>query len=420
MTAVISERRLVNLVAIVQFFFVIDFMMVAPLGPDYSAALNADNSDIGYIVASYTLAAALAGLLFARFLDRFDRRSVLLFFLVGLSVSTVACAFSADITDLFIYRFIAGFFGGPAAAIAMAMVIDVVPEQRRGKAIGKVMSAFSLSSIIGIPVGLALSHYGGWQMPFYVVGGLVFLSAVMVYFLIPSMTNHLSHMKMNDEMTNAEMTEKEQRSDFKTLFYRPEALVSYVMTATGMLAAFLIIPNIAAYMQFNLAYPRESYGLLYFMGGVVSFFVMLFTGKAVDRLNVKTMGFLATFLIIGVVYSGFVAEPVFLSAVVLFITYMAAMSMRNVLSISTSSMVPAQHERAAFMSLNQSVSHFAAGVGAIIGSYYLTVADSGNLIGMDMLGIVAITLSVFMPFCIVYLSRFIARRNMLLAPSSGD
>lgn len=407
MTPVLNENRLVGIVALVQFVFVIDFMMVAPLGPDYSIALGANNADIGYVVASYTLAAALAGFLFARFLDRFDRRSVLLFFLTGLSISTVACALSTNITELFAYRFVAGFFGGPAATIAMAMIIDVVPAQRRGKAIGKVMSSFSLASIIGIPIGLELSHRGGWEMPFYVVGVLIFLTAVLFYFSVPPMKVHLIDRSKNPLKT---------RTSFKSLFYRREALVTYFMTMTSMLAAFLIIPNIAAFMQFNLEYPRDSYGLLYFIGGVIGLFVMRFTGKSIDRVDIKIIALIGSVFIIAIVYSGFVATPALVPTVVLFVVYMAAMSVRNVVSVSMSSMVPSQHERAAFTSLNQSISHLAAAAGAILSSLFLVTSSNGKLIGMDTLGIAAIVLSLFMPICIVYLSRFVSRRK----EESGD
>lgn len=397
----LKESQLVNLVALVHFVFVVDFMMVAPLGPDYTIALGAENSSIGIVVASYTFAAAIAGLLFAKLLDKFDRRNVMVFFLIALSLSTILCAFSRDISELILFRFIAGFFGGPAATIGIAIIIDTVPEKRRGQAIGKVMSSFSFASIIGIPIGLMLSQYGGWDAPFYVVGILIFITALLVLKLLPPMIQHLAHNKIQNS------------KNFLTLFYRREALVTYFMTITGMLAAFLIIPNIAAFMQFNLAYPRESYGTLYFFGGLIGLLAMRLTGKYVDMFDIKTVGYVATLLIIFITYAWFIATPVLIPSMILFAAYMAAMSMRNVVAVSTSSMVPNNHERAAFTSLNQSISHFAAGVGSLLGAHYLTVEENGNLVGMTELGIVAIILSMAMPFCLIYLYNFIQSRKTI-------
>jgi len=91
---------------------------------------------------------------------------------------------------------------------------------------------------------------------------------------------------------------------------------------------------------------------------------------------------------------------------------MAAMSMRNVVSVSISSMIPNNHERAAFTSLNQSISHFSAGIGSLIGAHFLIVEENGSLVGMPELGIVAIILSLVMPFCIIYLSNFMKNRKL--------
>ena len=63
------------LVAMVQLVNVLDFVMVMPLGRVFARALAIDESRLGLIGGSYTLAAAIAGLVGSRFLDRFDRRS---------------------------------------------------------------------------------------------------------------------------------------------------------------------------------------------------------------------------------------------------------------------------------------------------------------------------------------------------------
>ena len=67
---------------------------------------------------------------------------------------------------------LAGAFGGPATSLALSIVADCVPPERRGRAMGAVMSAFSVASILGIPAALELARQGGWRLPFFVVGGM--------------------------------------------------------------------------------------------------------------------------------------------------------------------------------------------------------------------------------------------------------
>ena len=68
-------------------------------------------------------------------------------------------------------RVIAGAFGGPATSLSLSIIADVVPPARRGRAMGAVMGAFSIASVLGVPLGLWLARLGGWRMPFLVVAG---------------------------------------------------------------------------------------------------------------------------------------------------------------------------------------------------------------------------------------------------------
>ncbi len=53
-------------------------------------------------------------------------------------------------------RVVTGAFGGVLGGIAMAIIGDVFPDERRGRATGILMSAFSLASVLGVPFGLFL------------------------------------------------------------------------------------------------------------------------------------------------------------------------------------------------------------------------------------------------------------------------
>jgi predicted MFS family arabinose efflux permease len=50
--------------------------------------------------------------------------------------------------------------------MAMAIIGDVFPEHRRGRATAALMSAFALASVAGVPFGLYLGTRWGWHVPF--------------------------------------------------------------------------------------------------------------------------------------------------------------------------------------------------------------------------------------------------------------
>jgi len=110
---------------------------------------------------SYTLAAALAGAAGSGFLDRFDRRAALAVAMAGLVLATAAGGLATGLGTLLAARVAAGLFGGPATSLAFAIVADSVPPERRGRAMGVVMGAFSVATVVGVPAGLWMAQAGG-------------------------------------------------------------------------------------------------------------------------------------------------------------------------------------------------------------------------------------------------------------------
>src|SRR4051794_34846466 len=97
---VLSESRLLFLIGAGQFVNILDFMMVMPLGPDFAEGLGIAPSRLGLIGGSYTVAAAVSGMLGSLFLDRFDRRKALAVALFGLVIGTAAGGFSTGLSTL--------------------------------------------------------------------------------------------------------------------------------------------------------------------------------------------------------------------------------------------------------------------------------------------------------------------------------
>jgi predicted MFS family arabinose efflux permease len=139
-----EERRLLWLLAALQFTHIFDLMMISPLGPQFMRLWQLSAGEFGVLVAVYAVAAALAGVAASFVIDRFDRRSVLLLAYAGFTLSTLACALAPGYASFLVARGLAGIFGGVIGSIVMALVGDLIPVERRGRAMGLVMSAFPL------------------------------------------------------------------------------------------------------------------------------------------------------------------------------------------------------------------------------------------------------------------------------------
>jgi len=392
-----SERRIVFLIGAIQFINVLDFMMVMPLGPDFARALGIPSSKLGLVGGSYTAAAALAGIAGAFFLDRFDRRGALAVALAGLVAGTVAGGVATGLATLLAARVVAGAFGGPAAALSLAIVTDAVPPDRRGRAMGAVMSAFSIASVLGVPAGLELARIGGWRAPFFTVGALGALIAAIAVTLLPRSPRPTA--------TRAAAT------PFRDVLRRPIVLFALAAIAVAVIANFALIPNLSAYLQFNLGYPRAHLGLLYLVGGAVSFGTMRLAGWLSDRYGAPTVAAGGSLGFIAVLAVGFIHPIASIPVLLIFVAFMVSGSFRFVPVQALSSRVPEPSERARFMSAQSAMQHLASATGAMIGAYVLTERADGGLVGMDRLAWFAVATSLLLPILLLAIDRRLRNRG---------
>ncbi len=412
MPRAISERALLFLVGAVQFVNVLDFMMVMPLGPDFAVGLGIPASQLGLIGGSYTAAAAASGLAGAAFLDRFDRRSALSVAMLGLVVATAAGGLATGFWTMVAARVAAGFFGGPATSLALSIVADAVPAERRGRALGAVMGAFSVASVLGVPAGLELARLGSWRTPFFAVAALGLLVAGGALFLMPAMTGHLERARAPGAV----------RGSVGALLRQPVAMLALASTATSMMSGFAIIPNIASHLRFDLGFPRDRLGLVYMVGGSIAFFTLRIAGRWVDRFGAPVVSVGGTAIFLSVLALGFAWPQAWLplvagspglllgAVITLFVFFMMGNSLRNVAMNTLTSRVPGPAERARYMSVQSAVQHLASAVGAGLSTRLLTVAPDQRLEGMLGLSLFSGAVAIAVPLLLAVVQARLARR----------
>jgi predicted MFS family arabinose efflux permease len=397
----VSERLIILLVGAIQFVNVLDFMMVMPLGPDFAAALGIPTSQIGVVGGSYTAAAALAGVVGSLFLDRFDRRIALGVAMGGLVVGTALGGFAVGLGSLLLARIVAGAFGGPATSLSLAVIADAIPPARRGKAMGAVMGAFSLASVLGVPAGLELSARFGWRAPFFAVAGLGLLLAMGAIWLMPSMREHL-------KARGAIGAPKVPLLDSVTG-------ISLANTALIMVGLFAVVPNISAFVQHNMSYPRDRIGMLYLVGGAASLVVMRIVGRLVDRFGATPLVVVGTALHAVALVAAFVHRVSWLPVLAIFVVFMLSGSVRMVPMQTLASRVPRPEQRARFMSAQSAVQHAASALGAVLASLVLVAAPDGSLLHMDRVALGALVVACLVPVGASMLERRVNARQLAAA-----
>ncbi len=380
----LSESFIIFILFCVQFIDVLDFMVVMPLGPDFAESLDIPESKLGKIAGSYTFAAAFTGILTSAFIDRFDRKKVLLLTLFGLLFSNILSAKATNYEILLVSRFLAGAFGGPATSVCFAIVADLFPVNRRGVAMGRVMTGFSLAAIFGVPLGLKVALMYGWYASFYMVSLLALLTIILVWVFMPSVASHLKEDGV-------------KKNTYLSLLSNRTYLIAFITVALGSIASFMIIPYISPFLQLNLKFPRDDIGIIYFVGGIGSFIAMNLVGKIIDKYSSSLAAWVSNIFIGFTLIFCFVNNLSSVPVIVTCTPFMIGMAIRNVSTFTLYSKIPSNSDRAGFMSVLSCVQHIASFIGAT-GASIIILQKDNYLINIDIVVYISLFLFLIAPF----------------------
>lgn len=155
--------------------------------PEMSKDLQANNSDLQWIVDSYALIFGGMLLVMGALGDRFGRKRALQLGLVLLGLASAAAAFYADSSnDVILARATMGFGAALVMPATLSIVIVVFPREERGKAIG----IWTMMAGIGAPIGLlvggwAVENYD-WQMVFLINIPIILLALSLGLMFVPN------------------------------------------------------------------------------------------------------------------------------------------------------------------------------------------------------------------------------------------
>jgi len=377
-----KERIILFTLAAINFAHIVDFMIVMPLGDMLMKEFSISPQQFSFIVASYTISAGIIGFASAFFIDRFDRKTALLFLNIGFTLGTFACALAPGYLTLLIARSITGAFGGILGALLLSIVADVVPEERRGQGMGIVMAAFSLASVLGVPFGYYLASQFSWHAPFVFLGSIGVLITFLAYKFIPSLTKHL--VSKVDRPGPVQV--------LSNALSAPNQQKALLFMMLMMIGQFTVIPFIAPYMIRNVGFESSQITYIYLVGGGLTIFTSPLIGKLADKIGkLKTFTIFAILNVIPLfLITNMSPIPIYWALTVTgFFFIVSGGRMIPAMSMITSSVKP--QNRGSFMSINSSVQQLSAGLASFIaGLIVIQSADGLSFERYNIVGYIAI------------------------------
>jgi MFS transporter, DHA1 family, inner membrane transport protein len=393
-----KERLILVLLAALNFTHILDFMIMMPLGNYLMPYFSISPQQFSFLVSSYTISAAISGFAAAFFVDGFDRKKVLLTAYLGFLIGTLACGLAPTFTLLFLARTVAGIFGGLIGAQVLSIVADTFPYERRGMAMGALMSAFSIASTLGVPFALYLANLFSWHAPFLLVGGLGFVLIPFLLRYIPSMTSHIHTQPTHDAQLLDNDTNFNQKPDSKwaTLTYVLKDSNQYkalIFSGLIMFGHFLIIPFINPFMEFNMGYSKSETPLVYLVGGIASFISANILGRLSDKYGKLTIFSICVMAALPMIYAITNMPHIHLAFILLLFAFWFAMATgRGVSAQAMVSQVVNPEHRGSFQSFNSSIQQLGTGVASLTAGYMVLKGEKGEILHYDWVGYLSITI----------------------------
>ncbi len=153
------SRSILLVVFLTVFIDLVGFGIVIPLLPLYAKSHDPSPVALGLLMACFSAMQFVCAPVLGRLSDRYGRRPVVLFSLLGTLVSYLLFAFAHTMTGLFASRILAGMTGGNIAAV-QAIIADVTPPEERAHGMALVGMAFGLGFIFGPAIGGITVRWG--------------------------------------------------------------------------------------------------------------------------------------------------------------------------------------------------------------------------------------------------------------------
>ena len=102
--------------------------------------------------------------------DSFGRRPVALVGLLVVVGSLIGSVFAPNLAVFMALRVVAGLGAGTLPPTFVGAIAEVISPEKRSRAVGSVLAAGMLASVVSVPAVALLAEWGGWRFAFLVSG----------------------------------------------------------------------------------------------------------------------------------------------------------------------------------------------------------------------------------------------------------
>ena len=164
---------------------VLGLTIVLPLLAIYSESFGASAQVASLLLPTYAACQLVAGPILGKLSDRYGRRRILLVSQLGTLAGFIMLAEAHALWMVFAGRVLDGLTAGNLT-VAQAYIADHTPPERRARSFALIGIAFGLGFLVGPAISALLSHWHGYDAPFWAAAAMSLTSIMGTIFLLPA------------------------------------------------------------------------------------------------------------------------------------------------------------------------------------------------------------------------------------------
>jgi MFS transporter, DHA1 family, multidrug resistance protein len=194
----LKTKNALPILFLVMFLVYIGFGIIIPVLPFYAEKIGASPTQLGLLMAVYSLMQLLFAPMWGRISDRIGRKPVMMLGITGLAISFFLMAVSSELWMLFAARIIGGFLSAANMPTTQAYVADITTPENRGKGMGVMGAAIGLGFVFGPAIGGIFSKHS-LSLPFYIAGISSLITLVLIFILLKESSTEESRREHSEK-----------------------------------------------------------------------------------------------------------------------------------------------------------------------------------------------------------------------------
>ena len=175
----------VLLLALGMFALGFDAYVIAGLLPGISDTYDKSTSQVGQAVSIFTLFYAISAPFFSSLLAGKPIKKILIWSMLLFTIANSVTALAPTFSILLLSRAIAGTGAGLFSPLAIAASTKFVSSEKKGRALGLTIGGMSMGTVLGVPLGIYISHLFDWKVTLWLIVMIGVISILCMYIFLP-------------------------------------------------------------------------------------------------------------------------------------------------------------------------------------------------------------------------------------------